>query len=184
MRIWVAVITWVQRRKHFNQDTFPSTFVLVRVISVLMKSSNSNQVRKNRKVNKLKVKPERIKKNVLIVFCWLQNLVLTLSRVGETRPYKIRVQLTSLESSWAATELHTFNPDKKKKGENPRWELLHQEPWELWIEAVSLHGGIATALVLGRGREAQFQCFFLGFLFCFRVCPVRDCPIFSPKKGP
>lgn len=187
MRIWVDVITWVQRRKHFNQDTFPSTFVLVRVICVLCKSPNK-QVRKDRRVNKLKSKPESIKKDVLTVFCRL-NLAFTLQQVGRYSP--IRNQSPAgfigvcMGSHWASHRQSWKDslPDKKKKGKNPRWEVLHQGLWELCIEGVSLHGGIAIFCSWAGGREGLLQCLILMFIFCFRIFPVRDCPIFSPKKG-
>lgn len=131
MRTWVDVITWVQRRKHFNQDTFPSTFVLVRVICVLIKSSNSNQVRKDRRVSQMKIKPESIKKDVLIVFCRL-NLTLTLQQVERYLPVQNQCPAgfigVFVGSHWA-THLQSWKdslPDKKKKGENLRWELLNQ----------------------------------------------------------
>lgn len=121
MRIWVDVITWVQRRKHFNQDTFPSTFVLVRVICVLIKSSNSNRVRKDRRVNKLKIRPESIKKDVLIVFWRLQNLTLTLQQDGSYLPVQNQSPAAftgvCVLSHWV-THLQSWKdslPDRKKK---------------------------------------------------------------------
>lgn len=121
MRIWVDVITWVQRGKHFNQDTFPSTFVLVRVICVLIKSSNSSQVRKDRRVNKLKIKPESIMKDVLIVFCRLQTLALTLQRVGG---YLLVQNQSPADFIGVCVDSHwdTFNPGIHSQTRKKRWK--------------------------------------------------------------
>jgi len=78
------------KKKSFNQDTF-SSFVLVKVIYVLIKSSNSNQLRNNRRLSILEIKVESIKESFLSVFVRLQNLALKLQQAKQRQFQKIRV---------------------------------------------------------------------------------------------
>lgn len=169
MRIWVDVITWVQRRKHFNQDTFPSTFVLVRVIWVLIKSSNRNQVRKDRRVNKLKIKPERCS-------YWVLQAVFTLGvqQVGRYSPIQNQSPGgfigVCVGSHWA-THLQSWKdslPDKKKK----RWKskVITASPGTLgaldWRSVTAR--SYCHVLLLGwgeRGAVAVLDPYFSFFLF-------------------
>lgn len=68
-----------KKKKSFNQDTF-SSFVLVKVIYFLIKSSNGNQLRNNRRLSILEIKVESIKESSLRVLFRLQNLALKLQQ--------------------------------------------------------------------------------------------------------
>lgn len=113
----------------------------MRIIYALIKSSISNQVRKDKRVSMSEIKVESVKKGSHIVFCRLQNVALTLQQSqGETLLYKSR------RSSWfqpapygqplshIPSVLEGFFPRHAGKGGNLKWELLSHGQALEWVQ--------------------------------------------------